>query len=290
MRPTPAWKLPEIRDAIVAHEKFIPEEERGTAITRRHIPTLRRAELFWASSDMTTLALQAAATLPEWTPEIAAPATAGFMLWQQPIGRFDGVAPGFTDEGVAERIISDSQAVAAHWSFDAEYLTLTLYGLVSSAAERGRTAPVSGDLYEIGVFTTLGGHAFHPDKVELQDQTMHEVLHVIGASWLLMQQPTVSTVRRQKPQRTGGKPKKKPAKRDMVQIIDLRRLAKKNEPNAAPGTGRREYSRRWFVRGHWRQQACGPGRTQRKPVFVAPHIRGPEDAPLKQGRVNAWRR
>lgn len=41
-----------------------------------------------------------------------------------------------------------------------------------------------------------------------------------------------------------------------------------------------EWTHRWIVRGHWRNQAYGPGRQQRRPVWIAPHIRGPEDKPL----------
>lgn len=35
------------------------------------------------------------------------------------------------------------------------------------------------------------------------------------------------------------------------------------------------------VRGHWKMQAYGPGRTLRKPIQVDPYTRGPEDAPVK---------
>ena len=36
-----------------------------------------------------------------------------------------------------------------------------------------------------------------------------------------------------------------------------------------------------MVRGHWRQQACGPNRTLRKRIFVAEHSAGPSDKPLR---------
>lgn len=38
---------------------------------------------------------------------------------------------------------------------------------------------------------------------------------------------------------------------------------------------------RWVVRGHWRQQAVGPNHSEHKPVFIAPHVHGPQGAPLK---------
>jgi hypothetical protein len=44
--------------------------------------------------------------------------------------------------------------------------------------------------------------------------------------------------------------------------------------------GGREYRHRWVVRGHWRNQPWGPGRSLRRPVWVLPHVKGPDGAPL----------
>ena len=37
---------------------------------------------------------------------------------------------------------------------------------------------------------------------------------------------------------------------------------------------------RYHVRGHWRNARVGPGRTGRRWVYIPPHWRGPDDAPL----------
>jgi hypothetical protein len=34
------------------------------------------------------------------------------------------------------------------------------------------------------------------------------------------------------------------------------------------------------VRGHWKNQRCGPGGTERKFIHIEPYWRGPEDAPI----------
>lgn len=39
---------------------------------------------------------------------------------------------------------------------------------------------------------------------------------------------------------------------------------------------------RFIVRGHWRNQAVGPGRAERRKTWIAPHWKGPEGA-------EAWR-
>lgn len=61
-----------------------------------------------------------------------------------------------------------------------------------------------------------------------------------------------------------------------VRVIDLR--GSSHHAAAHPGSPDRHH--RWVVKGHWRQQPYGPGRSLRKPVWIRPHIKGPEGAPL----------
>lgn len=73
-----------------------------------------------------------------------------------------------------------------------------------------------------------------------------------------------------------------------IRLVDI------NPPKHVPSGETREvhWTKRWLVRGHWRQQACGPQRSQRRPVFVQPHVKGPEDKPLEVSPevVKVWRR
>lgn len=284
----PVRVMPELRAAIAAAERRIPESERGSALTRRHASTIRTAPLWWANEDMTRLAVDTSLTMPAWTPMIARPSPVGLMAWSAPIGGFHDAAPGFDFDGPCSDTLGSSRVRAAHWSIDGEYITFTLYGTVHDQQERERTAPIWHDWYEIGVYTTYATHEFTPGMQELADQQMGNILHVIGASWLLMQQPTIATMRRAKP--TGRGAARKPKKIDTVQVIDLRRLATNRLDGHDSESEGREYRHRWLVRGHWRQQRVGPGRKYVKPVYVAPHIKGPDGAPLKTERVHAWRR
>lgn len=61
---------------------------------RYELDALNRAELFWVSRDMVPTVVQAAASLPEWTPELALPAAAGLLCWARPAGdlRFAGAS------------------------------------------------------------------------------------------------------------------------------------------------------------------------------------------------------
>ena len=72
-----------------------------------------------------------------------------------------------------------------------------------------------------------------------------------------------------------------------VRVIELRRSR-----NTASGHGEsdREYHHRWITRGHWRQHWY-PKRQVHRPVWIAPHIKGPEGAPLIGGeKVYALKR
>lgn len=77
------------------------------------------------------------------------------------------------------------------------------------------------------------------------------------------------------------KQRKSAPKPSTVRVVDIRRSVKCGIRDAAEAT--RTYSVRWVVRGHWRNQACGPGRRQRRRIFVPPHVKGPSGAPIIQG-------
>lgn len=108
----------------------------------------------------------------------------------------------------------------------------------------------------------------------------------LRSTWLLMQQPLAanSEVRpdraaRKRLTRAGHEPAP-------VRVIELRRP----KTSGGHGDGDREYHHQWIVKGHWRQQ-WHPKRQVHRPVWIAPHLKGPEGAPLIGGeKVYAWKR
>lgn len=63
-----------------------------------------------------------------------------------------------------------------------------------------------------------------------------------------------------------------------IKIINLR---KPENYHSTDSDGQEiKWSHRWIVDGHWRQQPYGPGRSQTRPVWIAPYIKGPESKPL----------
>lgn len=124
---------------------------------------------------------------------------------------------------------------------------------------------------------------FEHDHPELRDG---DVLAQLLTTWLLMRQPLAENSEvqpgravRKRLRRAGHEPAP-------VRIIELRRP----KTTSGQGDGDREYHHQWIVRGHWRQQ-WHPKRQVHRPVWIAPHIKGPEGAPLIGGeKVYALKR
>lgn len=278
--------MPKIRDELFAAEQHQPRDT-DPLVSDYYLQNLRKASLWWVSEDMTELVAESYKSMPEWSPSIAAPEPEGLIAWAGDPCRIGfhkslpfGSEVNPTNSGFKS---ADFPMRAMYWHFCRRICRVTIY------ADSAHAVSTRGTLEE---FTTFDFRADVPfDQCSASIEVLHaRTVQILGASWLLMQQPTVAEARRVSP-RTGRRkpsPDAPPSVND-VQIIDLRRLATKRSEEPYHGEGR-EYHVRWLVRGHWRQQACGPGRKFRRPVYVAPHIRGPEGAPLKTERVNVWRR
>lgn len=72
-----------------------------------------------------------------------------------------------------------------------------------------------------------------------------------------------------------------------VQVMDLRRPT----PSEVAGEHRHiEWSQRWIVDGHWRNQYL-PSNGEHRPTWIAPYVKGPDDKPLvTKPRVYRWSR
>jgi hypothetical protein len=74
------------------------------------------------------------------------------------------------------------------------------------------------------------------------------------------------------------------AERAGVDLDATRVIYLNGHDHIADGTAEgHDYRHRWIVSGHWRSQPYGPASSLRRPVWIAPHIKGPEGAPLLTG-------
>lgn len=221
---------------------------------------LRNAELYWVTGPMADLAADAATDMPAYTPSVVMPALSGLLGLAEPLPPVEpSTGPGTVVTWAVEWAIRDGG------------LVVTGYARTSDLAPAQAAALASrGDCPWVGAWSIVAP-LDAPTEFGGVSDLHRRVMLFLGAAWTLMQIPTVADVRTLRDRSSGGG-----SRRDRppapVRIVDLRRLV---PAPAEPGDGGREYHHQWAVRGHWRQQAVGPQRSQRRPTWVAPHIKGP---------------
>ncbi|MGW5633925.1 hypothetical protein ACWEWQ_03485, partial [Streptomyces sp. NPDC003832] len=249
--------------------------------------SLVAADLYFVSTPMGVLAKEAAKTLPSFalTPEDL-PAPAGLVVFERPVGSLlHGEPPApylvqgflwwvFKEAGVMVELFADRDAALA------EMARLELIDEQTVEHNRRVMAPA---------IRMAGRSTWWPfgndTRADATAPRIAECLGALKAAWLLMQQP-IATIKDVEVDRAARKRLRRQQREPKpVRVIELRRPA-----HSGPGDGSREFHHQWIVRGHWRQQWY-PARQVHRPVWIAPHIKGPEGAPLLGGeKVYAWKR
>jgi hypothetical protein len=271
-------RLPRVRDQVARFvadpggllASTFPEHRIEFARAARH---LRAADLYWVTPDMAALAVAAGTQLDtiRWAAADR-PSACGLVVYQGGVGMSDNVPVD-----------------AMTWGPGPDGLTVTMFcgrwRAGNPAVEVEHFPPLIVTVqHDIG-----GGGGVTPiDAVTPRARTL---LRTLAATWALMQQPTIAD-RTPGPvdrhlarayQRDGRPPPE-------VAIVDLRHIYRPDRADDDAGDGR-TWRHRWVVRGHWRNQAHGPGRAQRRRIYVPSYVKGPDGAPLlDRERVNVWRR
>lgn len=228
---------------------------------------LEDAHMWWVSPDMTKLVHAAAPSFPaDVMPADVIPASKGVLIW---------------DGGLGWRInrITD----------DGDYWHTEL-------------AEITGVVWEIGAgglgimpLVKIGGTPFgvhYAGSTGQSDNDKQLVGAALATSWVLATQPTVGTTRPFAAELRRATHRHRPSPMT-VTVATLREIARPTDTEPSLDTARegRSLSVRFLVRGHWRSQPCGPARKQRKPVWVAPYVKGPVGAPFQEtDLIKVWRR
>ena len=238
---------------------------------------LRRSDLYWVTGPMLELALDASRDIPGVTAQDR-PSLDGILGCEVPL------PPLVLSERVPAVPVD-----ALHWrTMPDGHLEVTLLARPSSIPSRWQqlvsdfryVAPIPGA--EIGGDLPFLTGEDSPPGVE-------SLMCFVAACWTMMMTPTVAQ-RRVLDSCTGQPAQRQTPQTSTVTVIDLRPL-RHVEVEQEEASGRR-LTVRHLVRGHWTQQAHGPGRLLRRLQWVAPYIKGPSGAPLKTStaRVMVWRR
>lgn len=261
-----------------------PAEEDGNLFREWEILRLRQCTLFYVAADMVDLARIAAQSIPGF--QLAhedLPAECGLMVFERPVAftTWSGEPVGVTAVCWAPTPTHSEILLGSIYFDRADALPV----LVRHVPNRRVMTEPRLILLQGGGFTW----SFGDPVVDIESSDlMATLLPALRATWLLMQQSLATTrdaelprAFRRRLQRAGHEPRP-------VRLIELRRPKRTVDSSESAGT--RDYHHQWIVRGHWRQQWY-PAREVHRPVWIAPHIKGPEDAPLLGGeKVNVWKR
>jgi hypothetical protein len=261
--PPAAAILPKVRDRLtqlLRSDLSLPLGLDPPAVRGQLADTLDTAHLYWIDEQFTDLTAHAAETLP--TTTITAdlpPAPHGLLAWARPLGpRTATVAASWTSKPQGIRILT-YRSVGAD---------LTPIALQQLREQVGWLTP------QHHIECTFG------DALDTASPAP-----VLVTAWLLIAQriaeqtpADIDRTIRKAYQRSG-----RPA--PDVRLVQLKGAPMSGHNQAQPATGRADQGAdrqfRWWVRGHWRNQAYGPGRALRRTIFIDPHIRGPHDRPIK---------
>lgn len=105
-------------------------------------------------------------------------------------------------------------------------------------------------------------------------------LQYLGAAFSLMSQRIIVSPAQRADRATRKRVPDDWLHEPLVRVVQLRRAEPSHQHRDTEGEPV-EWSCSWVVRGHWRQQACGEGWAERRPVFVLPHIKGDREKPLR---------
>ena len=241
---------------------------------------LQDGDLWWVSAPMAALAYAAAADLPPGQ-DIAdtRPTLGGVIVWE------DGTGLTLPFEDAPEHLWT-GRALGAPQP--------PLVDIVGMLWFPGAHGPM---LLGLTDDHRLRGHQGTDGlfPVTPTTRTLPAMEAMLVSTWLLADQPSIGTRHHFDP-RTAGMHARRIPHDSEVQIIKLRETlahaeAWPGEDTDTPEERRWQLTHRILVSGHWRQQPCGPGREQRRPIFVPPHIKGPAGAPLVlKPKVKVWSR
>jgi hypothetical protein len=263
---------------------------------------LRAAELYFAATDMTRLAMAAGEALPVYRlhPEDL-PSLQGLLVWEETV-------TGSTHGGA----VTNAPIVAATWTVRGNGVAVRTWArredwlqFMAEGDPRGgirdltpaevkalriqQPQPITAMAESYMPFGRIPGWLTSPPPeglslYELEDHVrvsarLEQAERTLVVTWLLMGQ-SLATASDVEPPRSSTRFIRRidPDLLAATRYVQLRHRGYAPEAAEGPGAGR-AYRHRWFVRGHWRNHWY-PSRQDHRPIWINPHVKGPDGAPL----------
>lgn len=213
---------------------------------------LNASATYWVSEEMGELLRQAHADIPPHPLDVAdLPTPSGFVYFADPL-RFDTVA-----------------VHAIHWNWYDKASTVDISCYLAS----------NTDAAVAGMLPTLGGSWQRgTEPVGTLDRLLQSFWVLSSQRIAVAETQLVDRHMRKRAAKVGHVPE------DGIRVVTLRRPTQEQ----TGGSRLVEWSCRWVVSGHWREQWYAKSEEHR-PVWIAPYPKGPADKPLVlNDKVYRW--
>ncbi|MFI7077149.1 hypothetical protein ACIBO1_07640 [Micromonospora sp. NPDC049903] len=256
-----AVMLPKIRDrftGLLRSRVDLPAPINSPEQRQALASQLDRASMYWINQDFTDMVNEVSGDQPPAaiTDDITA-SPAGLLAWPEPIG-------------------NSQQLAAVSWTPHDDGWQIIGYRSIGGTALDDDLMPALR--HDIGWLIPI--HAEHVPR-----RTTLDGGHPLGpliTTWLLIKQQMAETVPAKLPKgvtkayQRAGRP---------APDVKIARIRPNSTPPPLSGDGRARIrakpDHRFWVSGHQRQQAYGPGRSLRRTVEIEPFLKGGEDLPIR---------
>lgn len=235
-------------------DEWTPEDRKVDGFLSMAMGVMEAAPTYFVSRDLCELTQVAAETIP---PEALCipgdiPTESGFVYFEH----FN--TPQVIDEdGRIAEVASSGPSAVFWWRQDAEVLCVQI----------DQTSTNTYGLFHIPFREQLLGH--NEDIYGWHQAQMF-------AFWRLIQQTLVATMQRPAKRQLRRKVQRRHPELGVITVQTLRQTLHRPTGEEGPTV---DYDHRWLVRGHWRNQWY-PKAGVHSPLWIAPHVKGPEDKPL----------
>lgn len=253
----------------------LEDDPTGLATARQRMVEALAGDIWFVPPDTCRLVEHAAESMPSWHLDAAdLPAESGFAVFadpfEYPTAEPDLDVPYWVNAISWSLVEHDDELFVQFNDFEINAPDSGPWQTVSS----GRHSWFVGDTVEdFGRLGVMPGNSI--DAYRLQSATTRRRMACL---WALAASPRLLTASDHPADRPTRRQDARAGVASHVVIFDLRRTERREGDRSSESNV--EWSHRWVVTGHWRQQPFGPGARQRRPTWIAPHIKGPEDRPL----------
>ena len=270
-------------------------------LLRRCGTAIQSNNFMYLTKDVCDMVVETQTSLPEWTIDDLhiEPGIAGTILFEKP--KFQDNLGSNVPHGGKQ----NTEVVGLHWMYqekipllkdhNIEEINALWVGIITDATPidavpgEKRYAHGSNEFaYEItddGSLIPVWDHsntgAYNSAVIDYFAATMMLIQQREIIAPLDSYRPTIKHGKRRDPVLVPtGNNTREPMKISTVSLSETVRKA--YATNA--GTGKKP-TKSWWVKGHWRRQPYGPGRTLRKLIYIHPHISGNVNAPLDDRKI-----